>query len=162
MNLQLTQVISDVVGETGQRIVRAIIGGERDGATLAKLRHGRIRASEEEIAKALEGNWREEHLFALKQSVALYDAYAVQILECDRQLEVMLGRLAHYEGDPGPSKRRTKSKNAPHFNVHQKIKSTGFSRSALAETMSLCREELPWIIGTEVILFNRLSTTLCG
>ena len=79
--------------------------------------HGRIRASEEEIAKALEGNWREEHLFALKQSVALYDAYAVQILECDRQLEVMLGRLAHYEGDPGPSKRRTKSKNSPHFDM---------------------------------------------
>ncbi len=121
MNLQLTQVISDVVGETGQRIVRAIIGGERDGATLAKLRHGRIRASEEEIAKALEGNWREEHLFALRQSVALYDAYAVQILECDRQLEVMLGRLAHYEGDPGPSKRRTKSKNAPHFDMRTQL-----------------------------------------
>lgn len=79
MNLQLAQVISDVAGETGQRITRAILAGEQDGHTLAKLRNVRIRASEEEIAKALQGIWREEHLFALKQAVALYDAYAGQL-----------------------------------------------------------------------------------
>ena len=114
MNLQLTEVISDVVGETGQKIILAIVAGERDGATLAKLRNARIKASEEEIAKALQGAWREEHLFALKQALALYDAYAGQLAECDHQLETMLADLARHDGDPGPSKRRGgKSKNAP-------------------------------------------------
>jgi len=74
MNIQLARVISDVAGDTGQKIIRAILAGERDGATLAKLRNVRIRASEADIAKSLQGNWREEHLFALKQAVALYDA----------------------------------------------------------------------------------------
>jgi len=66
MNIQLAQVISDVAGETGQNIIRAILSGERDGLALARLKNARIRASEEEIAKALQGNWREEHLFTLK------------------------------------------------------------------------------------------------
>jgi len=80
MNLLLTEVISDVipsgtqVGETGQKIIRAILAGERDGQVLAQLRNNPIKASEADIAKALQGNWREEHLFALKQAVALYDA----------------------------------------------------------------------------------------
>lgn len=96
MNIQLAQVISDVVGETGQRIIRACLAGERNGQVLAKLKHFRIRATEEEIAKSLQGNWREEHLFALKQAVSLYDAYAAELAECDRQLESMLAALASW------------------------------------------------------------------
>ena len=69
MNIQLANVISDVVGETGQKILRAIVAGERDGQALAALRNGRIRASGEEIAKSLQGTWRHEHLFALKQAL---------------------------------------------------------------------------------------------
>jgi transposase len=118
MNLQLGQVISDVAGATGQKIIRAILAGERDGATLAKLRNIRIRASEAEIAKALQGNWREEHLFALKQAVALYDAYAEQLAECDRQLETMLATLAQHDGAPEqPKRRKGKAKNAPRFDM---------------------------------------------
>lgn len=79
MNVQLANVISDIVGETGQKIIRAILAGERDGTKLAKLKHGWIRASEAEIAKSLWGNWRAEHLFALKQAVALYDFYSEQL-----------------------------------------------------------------------------------
>jgi len=70
MNIQLANTISDVVGETGQKILRAIVAGERDGMALAKLKNVRIHASEEDIAKSLQGNWRDEHLFALKQAVA--------------------------------------------------------------------------------------------
>lgn len=118
MNIQLAQVISDVAGETGQNIIRAILAGERDGQALAKLKNARIRASEEEIAKALQGNWREEHLFTLKQAVALYDAYAVQLAECDRQLETMLAALAQHAGEPGQPKRRGgRAKNAPQFDI---------------------------------------------
>jgi transposase len=121
MNIQLGQVISDVAGETGQKIIRAILAGERDGATLAKLRNVRIRAGEEEITKALQGNWREEHLFALRQAVALYDAYAGQLGECDRQLETMLEALAQHAGEPGKPKRRSKAKNAPKFDLRSHL-----------------------------------------
>ena len=70
MNIQLANVISDVVGETGQKILRAIVAGERDGHVLGSMKNVRIRASSDDIAKSLQGNWRAEHLFALKQALA--------------------------------------------------------------------------------------------
>jgi transposase len=68
MNVQLANVISDIAGETGQKILRAFVAGERDGHILGAMKNARIRASIDEIAKSLEGNWRAEHLFALKQA----------------------------------------------------------------------------------------------
>mgnify|MGYP005822965733 CR=1 FL=1 len=68
MNIQLTEEITDVMGQTGQAIIRAIVVGERDPKTLARHRHRRVKSSEADIAKALTGNWREEHLFVLKLS----------------------------------------------------------------------------------------------
>ena len=65
MNIQLTEVLSDVMGLTGQAIIRAIVAGERDPKVLARHRNGRVKASEHDIAKALTGNWRDEHLFVL-------------------------------------------------------------------------------------------------
>jgi transposase len=73
MNLQLANVISDLSGLTGQAIVRAILVGERDPRKLAELSHPQIRASREEIVKSLEGNWRPELLFVLKQEMEMYD-----------------------------------------------------------------------------------------
>jgi hypothetical protein len=84
----------------------------------AEHRNNHVKTSEAEIAKALQGNWREEHLFALKQAVALYDAYAVQLMECDLQLEKMLRDLAKNDLEADKPKRRGgKSKNAPHFDA---------------------------------------------
>ena len=120
MNIQLTNVISDIVGETGQRIVRAIVAGERDRDRLAELRGPRIHASEVEIARALEGTWRPEHLFALKQAVVLFECYAGLLAECDRELEQMLKPLARPDVDLeglGKPKRRGRAKNAPRFDV---------------------------------------------
>jgi len=119
MNLQLANVISDVVGETGQRILRAIIAGERDPRKLAELKHARIRASKQHIAMSLHGNWREEHLFELTQAVELFDAYSQALQRCDLKLESMLNRLGRSQDQPGPSKRRrySKVKNAPKFDV---------------------------------------------
>jgi len=119
MNIQLANVITDIVGETGQRIVRAILAGERQGRVLAKLKHARIRASEEEIAKSLQGNWREEHLFSLKQAMALFDAYGEQLAECDREMERLLTAMcpADQADMPGRGRRTSKSKNAPRFDV---------------------------------------------
>jgi hypothetical protein len=94
MNLQLANVISDLSGRTGQAIVRAIVAGERDPEKLAALRDPRIRASHEQIAKSLEGTWRPELLFVLKQEVDMYDTYLLRLTECDRALQAHLQRFA--------------------------------------------------------------------
>lgn len=73
MNVQLHHVISDLAGKTGLAIVDAILQGERDPAKLAQLKDWRIRASEEVIMKSLVGDYRQEHLFVLRQSRTCYD-----------------------------------------------------------------------------------------
>ncbi len=87
MNVQLTNVISDITGTTGMQIIRAIVAGERDPLKLARFRDGRCKSSEAEIAKALTGHYRAEHLFALQQALELYDFYHHQIKACDREIE---------------------------------------------------------------------------
>ena len=82
MNVQLPLVLSDIMGETGQKILRAIVAGERDPLQLAQLRHPNCRSREDEIAKALTGTWQLEHLFALKQSLEIVDFYTHQLAEC--------------------------------------------------------------------------------
>ncbi len=90
MNLQLHNVLSDITGETGMKIIRAIIAGERDPALLALHRHRSCKNSEEVIKKSLTGNYRDEHIFALTQAVELYDTYKNKILSCDHQIEKQL------------------------------------------------------------------------
>ncbi len=87
MNIQLHNVISNITGVTGMRIIRAIIDGERDPMTLARMKDHRIKNSTDIIAKSLHGDYRTEHLFALKQALELYDFYQKQISECDQELE---------------------------------------------------------------------------
>jgi transposase len=93
MNVQLANVISDLSGVTGLAIVRAILKGERDPYRLAQLRNYRIQASEEEIARSLEGAWQEDVLFELQQAVEAYDFCQKQIGECDVRLQKHLAAL---------------------------------------------------------------------
>jgi transposase len=86
MNLQLHHVISDITGLTGLAIVDAILAGERDPFTLARLRHERIKVSEEVIAKSLVGDYRAEHLFTLQQSLMAYRSYQKLIEDCDKEI----------------------------------------------------------------------------
>lgn len=86
MNLQLHHVISDITGQTGLMIVDAILAGERNPQVLAGFRHERIKASEEVIAKSLVGDYRPEHLFTLRQSLAAYRSYQELIAECEREI----------------------------------------------------------------------------
>src|SRR6266404_1840216 len=97
MNVQLANVISDVSGVTGMAIIRAILAGERDPRELAKLRDGRIAASEEEIASSLQGHWREDVLFELRQVVEAYDFYYRQMAACDGELKKYLASLPDRE-----------------------------------------------------------------
>src|SRR5262245_41222335 len=90
MNLKLQHVVSDVTGVTGMAILKAILNGERDPSKLAQLRDRHCQHSAPEIARALQGNWRAEHLFALQQAVELYEFYHQQITAGDHQIEAHL------------------------------------------------------------------------
>ena len=119
MNVQLSQAVTDITGLTGQKIIRAILAGERDPNALAALREPGCKKSAEEIGKALTGTWREEHLFILKQSMLLYDFYTEQIQACDLEIERLYGltRPDWEAGEVEPLTRRKKnshSKNLPH------------------------------------------------
>jgi transposase len=95
MNLQLHKAIDDITGQTGMAILRAIIvDGERDPETLAKHRNPRVRSSRAELVAALTGDWREEHLFALRQEWTLYHQLQEHIAECDSQIELHYQRFA--------------------------------------------------------------------
>ncbi|MEW8073681.1 MAG: IS110 family transposase [Candidatus Thiodiazotropha sp.] len=125
MNIQLHHVIADMTGVTGMKIIRAIVDGERNPAVLAAMRDVRCKSDEATISKALTGNYQAEHLFALKQALHLYDAYQVQIHECDTEIEKTLALLSL--DSPTPDKplpkagHRTKQPNALNFDVRQSL-----------------------------------------
>src|SRR6202163_1879802 len=93
MNLQLHHVVSDITGATGMRIIRAIVAGERNPDVLATYRDVRCHSSIGTIRAALVGNDRHEHVFALTQSLELYDVYQAKMLDCDRKLEALIAAL---------------------------------------------------------------------
>lgn len=116
MNIQLGEVLTDVMGMTGQAIIRDIVAGQRDPAKLAKHRNGRVKAKEDDIKRALTGNWREEHLFVLTQALAMYDSLVQRIVECDAKIEALLRPLGCHEVTlAGPTKRA--GKNTPRFDL---------------------------------------------
>ena len=121
MNVQLTQVVSDITGVTGLTILRAIVAGQRDPQQLAALRQPGVKKTEAEIAKALTGNYRPEHVFALQQALALYDFYTAQMVACDAEIERQFANLKPASDDlpplPPTTKRDTHSKNAPRYDA---------------------------------------------
>jgi transposase len=135
MNLKLQHVVSDVTGETGMAIMRAILAGERDPVKLARLRNYRCHHDAATIAKALHGQWREEHLFALAQAVALYDMNHEKIAECDRQIEAHLETFAERQDHDAvlPKVRpRKRTRNRPRFDVRGKLhRVTGVDLTAI-------------------------------
>ena len=123
MNLQLHHVVADITGATGLRIIRTILAGERDPKVLALLRDYRCHSSAETIEKALTGSYRAEHLFALEQALALYDAYHEKASACDARIEAVLKELSIGRGRcsgtelPSPRRSRTDQANALAFDV---------------------------------------------
>jgi transposase len=119
MNLQLSQVLSDVTGQTGLRIIRAIVAGERDPNVLAAFRSPHCKKSQAEIARALTGTWRPEHLFVLQQALALFDFYSQQIAACDAEIERTYATIrpdwptADFDDTLPPHKPHSHSKNQP-------------------------------------------------
>jgi transposase len=99
MNVKLTEVVCDIAGLTGRRIITAILAGERDPHKLAHLRDPKCKNDALTIAKALEGTWRPEHLFALQQAYDLYQFHHQQIDQCDAKIQAELPKLPNRAGD---------------------------------------------------------------
>jgi len=123
MNVQLANIISDISGATGMAILRAIVAGERDPDKLASRKNSLIRATHAQIAQSLVGDWREELLFVLEQSLELYDTYLGKIAECDRRIEAYMTSMESkvavdvqppFEALPSPKRR-------PQFNLRSHL-----------------------------------------
>jgi transposase len=150
MNIQLSNAISDISGVTGQAIIRAILAGERNPEKLAALRDRRIKATQEEVARSLEGNWREDMLFELRQAVDAYDFIQQQMAECDQRLQALMAELparaveaagvaAPAAGEPARKRRsRGKQKNVPPFDLR-------------AELQRVCGVDLTSIDGIDIM-----------
>ena len=108
MNLQLHKVIRDITGVSGLNILRAIINGERNPQTLAKLAHKRVKSSPEEIANSLTGNYRAEMVFILNQELSLYQFYQEQISLLDQQIEKCLSKFESKTELPMPEAKKKK------------------------------------------------------
>jgi transposase len=118
MNVKLHLVVSDTVGVTGMRIIEAILDGQHSPAKLAELRDRGCKASKQEFIDALIGNYRPEHLFALKQAVELFKTYQTKIADCDKQIEVDLAKFDKRSSQKQlPLKSRSRRKNQPHFDA---------------------------------------------
>jgi transposase len=127
MNVQLANVLSDVSGMTGQAIIRAILAGERNPRKLAEFRDNRVKASEEQIARSLDGNWQEDLLFLLKQEQNGYEFCQKQIAECDGRLQQYLQqREDRSAGTSLPEEQRKerlrkKKENKPQFDLRAEL-----------------------------------------
>jgi transposase len=131
MNIQLANVLSDVSGMTGQAIIKAILAGEHDPHKLAELRDPRVKASEEQVERSLEGHWQEDLLFVLKQEQDGYEFCQGQMAECDRRLDQYLQQQKdRSQGASLPEEKRKerlkkKKGNKPRFDLR-----TGLFRMA--------------------------------
>ena len=92
-NIRLDKAVSDITGKTGMAIIWSILRGERAPLKLAKLRDGRLKATEKEVAAALDGDYRREHMFMLRKAYDAYEFEQNQVLECDRRIKELLGQL---------------------------------------------------------------------
>jgi len=158
MNVQLTQAVSDITGVTGLAIIRAIVAGQRDPQQLAALRDPRCKKSAQEIAKALTGNYRAEHLFALQQALALYDFYTAQLAACDVEIERQFANLKPVSEDlpplPPSTKRDTHSKNAPRYDARSYLyRLTGVDLVAITGLNESTVQEIISEVGTDLSAF---------
>jgi len=116
-NIHLSVVLTDITGKSGQAIISAILGGQRDGQQLAALADRRVKADKRTIAKALTGNWKDQHLFELRQSWEMYQFYHQQIAQCDIKIEQILKAELQRTGQNDlayePKKKRNGQKMTP-------------------------------------------------
>jgi len=116
MNLHLHKVLSDITGVTGMRMIRAIVDGERNPSVLASMRGRGVKKTEGEIMKALQGDYRKEHVFALRQAIELYDVYHQKIEACDIEIEKILKQFDSRVSADSPAQTKVRRKQKPRKN----------------------------------------------
>jgi transposase len=130
MNIQLHNVLSDITGQTGIKIIRAIIAGERSPKKLAEFRDIRCKNSTEVIEKSLVGNYKAEHLFKLRQELSLYDKFQEMLAECDAAIEICLQgfeeKIDVSVNPLSPKEQKKRRKNELYFDAREHLyKMTG-------------------------------------
>ncbi len=157
MNVKLTEVVCDITGLTGMRIITAILEGERDPAALAASRDPRRKSDQAAIARALEGTWREEHLFELSQAYELYRTYQVKVTECDRRIEQAVTGLPDRSAGAAPPERprlRGRKPNDPRFEGTAAVfRAMGVDLTAIEGIDVPTALVIPGEIGTDVSKF---------
>lgn len=161
MNVQLTSVLSDIAGETGMAIIRAIVAGERDSRKLAALRNYRVRASEVDVAKALRGTWKREHMFKLEHELLCYDFINTRLLAIDAQLEEWLRALAVHDKEP-EGRRSRRAKNAPSFDIRKALLNwSGVDLTSIPGIEAITAMKLLTELGPELQRF-KTAKSLCS
>lgn len=155
MNVQLGRLLSDLSGKSGMAIIRAIVAGERNCTVLAALCDRRVMASRQDVAKSLLGNWRAEHLLALKLAVATFDFYQAQIAECDGTIEREVATLQQL-AEPPPEPRHKARKNKRHSAQAQSR-----LRTMLYQAMGVDLTAIPMIeVDTALVIFSEVGPDL--
>jgi transposase len=169
MNIQLANVISDITGVSGEAILAAILEGERDPWKLADLKHEMVKASREEVARSLEGNWRDDLLFELRQAVDSYHFAHLQMRECDRQLERFLSILPTRTLDIPSQPSGAPAATAPKAKKARRTKKARRNEPSIDLAMELkriCGVDLTSIDGIDVItaqtILSEIGTDMSG
>ena len=154
MNLKLTNVLSDITGVTEMKIIRAIVAGEHNPEVLASYRNRRCKHDEATIAKSLEGHYKREHLFELKQALELYDFYDEKLAACDAELEVLYSEFEPPDEpgtEPPKPRRQKRRKNQPHFDLSQALhRMTGVDLTQVDGLDALTAQDILSEIGTDM------------
>jgi transposase len=153
MNLQIHHVLADITGLSGMAILQAIMDGEHDPVRLAGLCHARVRSDQQTVIASLTGNYRPEHMFTLKQSLAAYQHYQKLLAECDREIEKLIGQMPSSDDPPPPPppSQQKRRKNQFHFDM----------RSELVRLMGVDLTEVPGISAlTAHVLLSEIGTDL--
>lgn len=156
MNVHLHHVVSDLDGETGLRILDAILAGERDAGKLVLLRDELCRKSTpEEMVAALQGDWRSEHLFVLRQSLETYRHLLAQMSVCDGEIQAALTQIilpaAEEPAPPVPSNPPVASEPPKKKRFHRRKAGTGLKRDLSAELTRICGVDLTQVTGLNAL-----------
>jgi transposase len=156
MNVHLHRAVNDLTGETGLRILDAILAGERDPKVLVKLRDPQItRSTVQEMEAALQGDWRQEHLFVLGQSLGIYRHLLQEMAKCDEQIEKLLAKVVV---NPATLPEEERPANPPESLRPVKVKrfkkrphGTGLKRDLTEELTRICGVDLTRVTGLNVL-----------
>jgi transposase len=136
MNVKLQHVVSDLTGLTGMRIIKAILDGQRDAASLVALKDPRCKQPDQAFVEALQGHWRDDHLFELRVAVELFETYHRQLAECNRQIEAAVAKFADRPREAAkadtPARLPRRHRNEPTFDARGEVhRVTGVDLTAI-------------------------------